>query len=514
MTSTARKRGTATAHGNDNGMYEYGKLKEDRNGFSRSHDTKETGKIHKNKSKGLAGDYKNVALLLLLYTLQGVPLGLSHTMDVILQEKAISFKQQGIFSFVSLPYSVKLLWAPIVDSVYIERIGRRKSWLIPVQTAIGLLMLATSGIIPYLLGETDGSDPHVKTLTSVFFLFYFLAATQDIAVDGWAVTMLQRHNIGWASTCNVVGQTFGYFIAFTGFIGLKMYGIMDLPQFMQFWGIVFLVSTAIVGVLKKEVQSNSEKGVLLSETVEDGDVETEEELSVQDTYKQMLNIIRLKSVKLLIVVLLTAPVAFAATDNLAQRKLMQRGMKKEHVATLMVFITPLSIILPGLLSKYVAERPLSLYRWAYRPRVALSFAATLLVYFAPDFHAEENSESLPLSFFLCLVGFVVVRSVMATAMFVAVMGFFAKISDPKIGGTYMTLLNTLANFGSNIPNQLVLFFVDKVSFSNVDGFYVINSICVVGGIVWFLYFGRLLNELQDLDVNAWHVAFSQKKQNQ
>lgn len=44
---------------------------------------------------GLKGDYLNVALLLLLYTLQGVPMGLSRTLDLILQEKSVSFEKQG-----------------------------------------------------------------------------------------------------------------------------------------------------------------------------------------------------------------------------------------------------------------------------------------------------------------------------------------------------------------------------------------------------------------------------------
>lgn len=39
-----------------------------------------------------------------------------------------------------------------------------------------------------------------------------MAATQDIAVDGWALTMLEKRNVGYASTCNSVGQTAGYFI--------------------------------------------------------------------------------------------------------------------------------------------------------------------------------------------------------------------------------------------------------------------------------------------------------------
>ena len=54
-------------------------------------------------------------------------------------------------------------------------------------------------------------------------------------------------------------------------------------------------------------------------------------------------------------------------------------------------------------------------------------------------------------------------------MFVAMMAFYAKISDPLIGGTYMTLLNTITNFGKlrilhssyqNIGNLVIPFFID------------------------------------------------------
>jgi len=48
-------------------------------------------------------------------------------------------------------------------------------------------------------------------------------------------------------------------------------------------------------------------------------------------------------------------------------------------------------------------------------------------------------------------------------MFVAVMAFFAQISDPVVGGTYMTLLNTLANLGGNWPSTLALRMVDPLT---------------------------------------------------
>ncbi|CAI6363584.1 unnamed protein product [Macrosiphum euphorbiae] len=86
----------------------------------------------------LKGDWLNFFLLLLLYTMQGIPYGLALAMPIILQSyKDVSYKDQALFSFVLWPYSLKLILAPLVDSLYVQKMGRRKSWLIPVQYSIG-----------------------------------------------------------------------------------------------------------------------------------------------------------------------------------------------------------------------------------------------------------------------------------------------------------------------------------------------------------------------------------------
>lgn len=118
------------------------------------------------------------------------------------------------------PFSLKLLWAPIVDSIYSTRIGRRKTWLIPTQYLIGAFMLLLSKHVYRWLGE-DGSPPNIEILTLLFFSLNFLAATQDIAVDGWALTMLKKQNVGHASTCNSVGQTTGFFLSYVLFMALE-----------------------------------------------------------------------------------------------------------------------------------------------------------------------------------------------------------------------------------------------------------------------------------------------------
>ena len=96
-------------------------------------------------------DKGNIILLVFLYVLQGIPLGLAGSMPMVLQNKGISYKQQAVFSFVFWPFSLKLLWAPIVDSIYLKSFGRRKTWLVPTQYLIGLFMLALSLVSGYLV---------------------------------------------------------------------------------------------------------------------------------------------------------------------------------------------------------------------------------------------------------------------------------------------------------------------------------------------------------------------------
>lgn len=118
------------------------------------------------------------------------------------------------------PFSLKLLWAPIVDSLFSSRVGRRKTWLIPTQYLLGSFMLLLSNHVDRWLGN-DGNPPNIELLTVLFFSLNFLAATQDIAVDGWALTMLKKCNVGHASTCNSVGQTAGFFLSYVLFMALE-----------------------------------------------------------------------------------------------------------------------------------------------------------------------------------------------------------------------------------------------------------------------------------------------------
>ena len=99
---------------------------------------------------------------------------------LILSSRRVSYNDQGKFSFAIWPYSIKLLWAPIVDSVFIRRIGRRKTWLIPTQYLIGIFMFTFADTVQTVLDDRRSDEPTVGvgSLAAIFFVFNLLATIQ------------------------------------------------------------------------------------------------------------------------------------------------------------------------------------------------------------------------------------------------------------------------------------------------------------------------------------------------
>lgn len=429
-------------------------------------------------------DTSSVILLLFLYFLQGLPMGLSGTLDLMLQESGkLSYEEQGVYSAVSWPYSLKLLWAPLVDSLFFKRFGRRKTWLIPVQFLIGFMLLGTCDLVPKLLSEGTENKPQVYELTLLFFGFFVLCATQDIAVDGWALEMLSKKNVAWASTCNSVGLSFGYIVGYQGIMLLRMQGWADISQFMRLSGWGYLVCTVYLAVFRKERRTE------------------EHPESIAHAYSQAWQVCRLKPVRILALALLTKNVAFAAAEVLTVRKLLAAGLKKEVVATVATVLTPLSVILPGVLAKYAQTKPLDIFTKTHIPRMILCILSAMLWVFRPD-----NFEHLPMLFWCSIFIVSILASVISTTQFVSMMAFFTMVSDPLVGGSYMTALNTIANLGGKWPNTMVLFAINPLTIDGVvDGYYVLVGFGLVFGVAWIWYFQPQLQALTALEESAWRL---------
>jgi MFS transporter, PAT family, solute carrier family 33 (acetyl-CoA transportor), member 1 len=250
-----------------------------------------------------------ICLLLTLYVLQGVIIGIILAIPLYLDSRDARWKEQATFNFVVYPFSLKLLWAPVLDVVYVARWGRRKTWLIPIQ-----LLLATTLILLSFRLSTWIEQVQIKWLTWSFFFVYFLLASQDICVDGWALTCLAKYNLQWASTCQTVGQTIGRFIGFTILMAFESAelsnrflrkplslketpdGLFTLDQFVRFWAFPFLF-TAIWIVL---VRSDDEN-------------ETAPRLNLIQTYLSIVHLSKKTCIRQLACLILISPIGYAAT---------------------------------------------------------------------------------------------------------------------------------------------------------------------------------------------------------
>ena len=162
-------------------------------------------------------------------------------------------------------------------------------------------------------------------------------------------------------------------------------------------------------------------------------------------------------------------------------ELIERGVRKDTLALLAIPLIPLEIILPFVISRYTTgAKPLSLFvkshpfrylfyfeifsciRFSPHPnRLLIGLVMALFVYLTPSF--QNYDKTFPWYFYALAVALYSVHQIAVYNMFVSQMAFFAQVSDPKIGGTYMTLLNTLGNLGNSsmfrkITCQFVLFF--------------------------------------------------------
>jgi PAT family beta-lactamase induction signal transducer AmpG len=138
----------------------------------------------------------------------GLPLLLTITvLQAWMKEEGVDLTVIGIMSLVGIPYTVKFLWAPVMDRFTIPFLGRRRGWLLIAQIA---LICSIAG-----LGFTNpGKNPWLVAFAA--FLVTFFSASQDIVVDAYRREDLSDEELGLGSSLYVNGYRVGMLLASGG----------------------------------------------------------------------------------------------------------------------------------------------------------------------------------------------------------------------------------------------------------------------------------------------------------
>ncbi len=143
-----------------------------------------------------------------LYVAQGVPWGfmLITLPTYLAYHYRVGDDEIGQLTAVMLiPWTFKLIWAPLMDSFTIRSMGRRRPWIIGSELMMALTLLG-------FLGLGDPSE-NLRLILWMYFLHNCFASLQDVCTDALAVDILPVHEQGqtngfmWGS--KLVGKGIG-----------------------------------------------------------------------------------------------------------------------------------------------------------------------------------------------------------------------------------------------------------------------------------------------------------------
>src|SRR6201987_5424881 len=137
-----------------------------------------------NPHKHRFADYlrpKTLAMLLLGFS-SGLPfLLVGNTLGYWLRDERTSLTAIGFLSWVGIAYSLKFLWAPLMDRLDLplfRRLGHRRGWMMFSQIVVGLALCAMGG---------TGAKAGLARLGALALVVAFASSTQDIVVDAWRI---------------------------------------------------------------------------------------------------------------------------------------------------------------------------------------------------------------------------------------------------------------------------------------------------------------------------------------
>src|SRR5579871_5392092 len=197
-----------------------------------------------------------VLVVLFLGFSSGLPLALSgSTLLIWMREAGVDLGTIGLFALVGTPYTLKFLWAPLVDALHVpfftHAFGRRRGWLVASQ----LLLIAS--ILLLALADPARSPAFVAFAA---LLVATMSSTQDIVVDAFRVESLPESEQAAGMASYVAAYRIGMLVSTAGALfivsGFESAGMIRSAAWM--WGYVTMAALVLIGTLTALIATEPE----------------------------------------------------------------------------------------------------------------------------------------------------------------------------------------------------------------------------------------------------------------
>ncbi|CAD8125121.1 unnamed protein product [Paramecium sonneborni] len=372
-----------------------------------------------------------------------------------------------MYSLISYPFYLKFLFAPIIDLYQFQLLGKRKSYILPINLLLSIILLYLSRIeiltnyqILWILG---------------FVLCLFLGI-QDIAIDGLATDLCKQQGESAALLQNIgftIGNSFlGNFL----FIALYSSHYCTLETFLMILSIVGLILTILLylNLQEQEEQQRSAKSF-------------QDLLSVIKSFFQNENMIKYS---LLIFFERTALSSLDATFRL---KLVQFNINKTYISFIDTIILPLKIATGLIYHQYFNKYDFKYYgNIQYLRLISTLFAIVTLLLI--DKFELDGQYSYVAIFFSNMCWWILFN-----ITYIVRGNFQMKITTPGVEATTLTILNSISQLGVKLAFSINLIVANYVNY---------YWLLCVGWIIHFLYCFRYSETYRNLymqPIQKWYL---------
>ena len=195
---------------------------------------------------------KRFLVLFSLYMAQGLPTGVfTQALPAILRSYEVSLQAIGLTGFLAMPWALKFLWAPYLDKYHSTKIGRSRTWIVPMQILSIVLLLLVAFFNPQTLANNTG----LMQFFALMFLLNLVAATQDIATDSLAVRHLNYQERSWGNGLQVAGYRLGLVIG--GGLLLYLIGVWQWQSAFLSLSVLLVVISVPILFFKEKVNTET-----------------------------------------------------------------------------------------------------------------------------------------------------------------------------------------------------------------------------------------------------------------
>ena len=388
---------------------------------------------------------------MLIATLMGFSAGLpllltGSVLQAWMQQEGVDLGTIGLFALVGLPYTLKFLWAPLLDRYTLSRtLGRRRGWLVTVQI---ILMLAIAS-----LGLTEPAvNPWLVALAALAVTFF--SASQDIVIDAYRRESLSDDEQGLGASLYVNGYRVGMLLASGG-------GLI-LADYLPFSTVYFIMAaTMLIGIATTVFAPEPAVAVGTPTTL------------TEAVIQPFIDYFSRRDALLILLFILLYKIGDTMASHMTTPFYLDIGFSKTEIGTVVKLFGFWATIIGGLIGGVLILKT-GIYRalWLFGILQALSTAGFAVL--------AEIGHSIPA--LTAVIAFENLAAGMGTAAFIA---FMASLTNRKFTATQYALLSSLMGIPRVIAAAPTGFLAEAMGWT---GFFIFCTVIAIPGMLLLLRF--------------------------